>query len=275
MTAKLGQYRTPKLEEVAAAIEQEIFNAAQMKASLTRSDIAAILRPFFPPANTPGIAEHVLNEIVLAVCEIPDRTSPDDFPEAMLVTPEELKFIIRDKFEQAATPSSTLHDLERDYLRNYNGHFCQEHVGDYAICCCWEVEPDSELRHKCPICRAEKAEDEIRQQKLATTVSTGEANGWVSVEERLPKSGAVLVYAGSLPLSIGYYRNEVWLDQETIYEDPLDRKPIEVTHWHPLPALPTQPQDSVPQAHVHNFDANGICVKGGCGAAQAEPREKK
>jgi hypothetical protein len=32
--------------------------------------------------------------IVLAVCEIPDRNSPDDQPEMMLVTPDELRSIV-------------------------------------------------------------------------------------------------------------------------------------------------------------------------------------
>lgn len=37
--------------------------------------------------------------IALRVAEIPDRTSPDDQPEMMLVTPEELRRIVEDEFE--------------------------------------------------------------------------------------------------------------------------------------------------------------------------------
>lgn len=39
--------------------------------------------------------------IALRVAEIPDRTSPDDQPEMMLVTPNELRNIVEDEVERA------------------------------------------------------------------------------------------------------------------------------------------------------------------------------
>lgn len=37
--------------------------------------------------------EQIADAICLEVCELPDRTSPDDWPEALLVTAEELHAI--------------------------------------------------------------------------------------------------------------------------------------------------------------------------------------
>lgn len=49
--------------------------------------------------------ERRLTERVLRrVAELPDRTSPDDWPEAMLVTHDELERILR---EELAAPSDT------------------------------------------------------------------------------------------------------------------------------------------------------------------------
>jgi hypothetical protein len=77
-------------------------------------------------ATSPQVSDVILDEIVLAVCELPDRTSPDDWPEAMLVTPEELKFIIRDKFEiepigRAQSPTLTAEGMIRQ-LQNFIEH---------------------------------------------------------------------------------------------------------------------------------------------------------
>lgn len=39
-------------------------------------------------------AEALAQQVVQDVAELPDRTSPDDWPEAMLVTSEELRSIV-------------------------------------------------------------------------------------------------------------------------------------------------------------------------------------
>lgn len=52
--------------------------------------------------------EQVVSEIVLSVAEIPDRNSPDDQPEMMLVTDRELRNIVRGSLEElpfGAAPS--------------------------------------------------------------------------------------------------------------------------------------------------------------------------
>lgn len=44
--------------------------------------------------STPRLSDAVIAEIVRRVSELPDRTSPDDWPEAMLVTGDELQQVI-------------------------------------------------------------------------------------------------------------------------------------------------------------------------------------
>lgn len=44
-----------------------------------------------------GRLESLADRVCLRVCELPDRTSPDDWPEACLVTSEELHAIITDE----------------------------------------------------------------------------------------------------------------------------------------------------------------------------------
>ena len=46
-------------------------------------------------------ASELANEISRDVAELPDRTSPDDWPEAMLVTGEELHSLIIERFTAA------------------------------------------------------------------------------------------------------------------------------------------------------------------------------
>ena len=41
-------------------------------------------------------AEAVIQEVLYDVANLPDRSSPDDWPEAMLVTEKELKQILLD-----------------------------------------------------------------------------------------------------------------------------------------------------------------------------------
>lgn len=38
--------------------------------------------------------QQIAEQVVRDVCELPDRTSPDDWPEAMLVTGEEPHLIV-------------------------------------------------------------------------------------------------------------------------------------------------------------------------------------
>lgn len=50
-----------------------------------------------------GNFNRIAGEICLAVCELPDRTSPDDWPEALLVTYDELHAIILSALASEAT----------------------------------------------------------------------------------------------------------------------------------------------------------------------------
>lgn len=48
-------------------------------------------------------ARALADRIVLDVCELPDRTSPEDWPEAMLVTGEELHLLVFEEMKAALT----------------------------------------------------------------------------------------------------------------------------------------------------------------------------
>ena len=45
--------------------------------------------------------DEVIASAIQRVAELPDRTSPDDWPEAMLVTADELRVILADALEAA------------------------------------------------------------------------------------------------------------------------------------------------------------------------------
>jgi hypothetical protein len=88
----------------------------------------------------------------------------------------------------------------------------------------WCEEHDN-FKRSCPWCEIEELEAEIEQLK--------QSKQWISVKERLPKSGdTVLVYYRRGEYRGTYilrYIGGLWL----IF-DPL----IEVTHWMPLPEPP-------------------------------------
>lgn len=57
-------------------------------------------------------------EVCLRVCELPDRTSPDDWPEACLVTPDELSEILEEVFGSPdGTPQPTSKERLVEFLQ--------------------------------------------------------------------------------------------------------------------------------------------------------------
>src|SRR3954465_10621146 len=61
----------------------------------------------YPPkavyaAGSPQWAHDVTDRVVRRVAELPDRTSPDDWPEAMLVTADELRASIAEEAGRVA-----------------------------------------------------------------------------------------------------------------------------------------------------------------------------
>jgi hypothetical protein len=48
---------------------------------------------------------YALDRIIGAVAELPDRTSPDDWPDAMLVTADELRAIVRAEIDAMLVPA--------------------------------------------------------------------------------------------------------------------------------------------------------------------------
>lgn len=60
-----------------------------------------------PSSMTVSEARELARRITLRVAEIPDRTSPEDQPDMMLVTPNELRAIVEDEIETRCTRSAT------------------------------------------------------------------------------------------------------------------------------------------------------------------------
>lgn len=48
---------------------------------------------------------YAIDRIIGAVAELPDRTSPDDWPDAMLVTADELRAIVTAEIEAMLVPA--------------------------------------------------------------------------------------------------------------------------------------------------------------------------
>ena len=69
--------------------------------------------PAAPKSNTQSRADFI-EQIVLGVAEIPDRFSPEDQPEMMLVTGEELRGIIESAFEFADERAALSQHTEQD-----------------------------------------------------------------------------------------------------------------------------------------------------------------
>lgn len=55
--------------------------------------------------------DDLIERIVKRVAELPDRSSPDDWPEAMLVTAHELDFILRDELRSELSSPFTCEAL--------------------------------------------------------------------------------------------------------------------------------------------------------------------
>lgn len=69
--------------------------------------------PQSAPQAAPADVEEIVRKIVLAVAEIPDRTSPEDWPEAMIVTDSELRSIVRSALTEGGYVSNTPEDPKR------------------------------------------------------------------------------------------------------------------------------------------------------------------
>lgn len=77
-----------------AAVDREDLLGAQVYAAVCADHVAKLLKAkrLEGPRRTV-----VIERIVQRVAELPDRTSPDDWPEAMLVTSGELAWILSEE----------------------------------------------------------------------------------------------------------------------------------------------------------------------------------
>lgn len=57
--------------------------------------------PEIPMTLPDDVVEQFARDVCQDVCELPDRTSPDDWPEACLVTGKELHIIVTERFRAA------------------------------------------------------------------------------------------------------------------------------------------------------------------------------
>ncbi len=99
------------------------------------------------------VSDEMIVSIVRDICELPDRTSSDDWPEAMLVTPDELTIILtRHLSNQSANRDAmvdAIHDVfmaGADWQRSGNNSF--QGARDMATRACLTAaleQPDAEV----------------------------------------------------------------------------------------------------------------------------------
>jgi hypothetical protein len=70
----------------------------------------------------------LIDQIICDVSELPDRNSPEDWPDAMLVTADELRIILERALEQRAPPppGEQSHDEGEPEWTAIKCHFCGE-----------------------------------------------------------------------------------------------------------------------------------------------------
>lgn len=88
-----------------------------------------------PTHPAPSLAEMIADRVCLRVCELPDRTSPDDWPEALLVTSNELHAIVREEVAAWLARPETVQRMA-DALARFDGGPCaREDIEAYAEYC--------------------------------------------------------------------------------------------------------------------------------------------
>ncbi len=79
-----------------------------------------------------------ISRLTIDICELPDRTSPEDYPEHMLVTGKELRELIQRRFEIDALTvvkphaAQTLAEWHEDFGPVVWWRFCQDERPDEA-----------------------------------------------------------------------------------------------------------------------------------------------
>jgi hypothetical protein len=106
---------TNTVEQIKEALEEAIHVIETLKpghygnGTLVRlNDALAALRES-AHAPQPQISDEFISALILRICELPDRTSPEDDPEAMICSAEELRNAIRvteEEFDHSAAPCS-------------------------------------------------------------------------------------------------------------------------------------------------------------------------
>ena len=86
-----------------------------MAEKLTAAVLAAALPPDPAPETPPTTHdEQVATQFCIDAAELPDRTSPDEYPDHLLITPEELTTMLLEAF--AEVRAETIHALRARLL---------------------------------------------------------------------------------------------------------------------------------------------------------------
>lgn len=111
--AKLGVMAGGDQENLSTQGLAESGNAALLSAGAIAAscDGSGLQAQKAPPVTVEPVANRLTKDfiaaVILAICETPDRDSPEDFPEAMVVTPDELRNIfesVSEMFEEDSQP---------------------------------------------------------------------------------------------------------------------------------------------------------------------------
>jgi hypothetical protein len=229
---------TPKLEEVAARQLNALTEFAGWyptgeRRIKTLAILADILRPFITPACAPPADlleawHHLRGQIEAVLAGNPVKC----FDETMSA----MNIAVR----RAATPASTGEAGKWEEPSELKMEAAKAHVREFFP----DSDPDAiEALARSHIQYVASVKDEVAEQ--IEKVSTGEANGWISVEERLPiNHDLVLVHRETGTVDVGWHHITAkrWYSGHTRPDGNFTEQ--FVTHWQPLPPAPT----SVPQA---------------------------
>lgn len=97
--------RAEQIEEAARIVVHHRNNGAMRSVGYGINDLEKALAL---PQDAEPEPDYWIDEVLCAVAELPDRTSPDDWPDAMLVTAEELRAILKRRLHPP-TPASERH----------------------------------------------------------------------------------------------------------------------------------------------------------------------